>query len=433
MQKYWGILLALTVIVSCKDAEVQKNDIAQEVNIPIVPLVNERFGFNLDEFDVKLDTIKYGDSFGELMLQNKVDYPKVAAISENFRDTFDVRKIRVGKPYVILKSKDTIQQAQIFIYENDPINYTVVDLRDSVRVYKNKNKVKYVQREVSGVIETSLSEAILDQGVDYNVTHNLANVYAWTIDFSRLQKKDKFKIIYNEKYINDTVYAGAEPIEAAYFEHNGKPIYAFAYENDSLRSIVDYFDEDANNLRRTFLRMPVEYGRLSSRYNLKRRIKYYGYKLRPHKGTDYAAPIGTPILATADGTVVESTRRGGNGKYVKIRHNGTYSTQYLHMKAQKVKKGQFVRQGDVIGWVGMTGNTGGPHVCYRFWKNGKQVDPLKEELPQAEPLHDTLKPDYFAYIATYKEQLDCIVYPKVLLGENEDLLTLNQENDIRQN
>lgn len=428
MQKYWGIILALTVMVSCKDTEVQKKDIAQEIGEVEKPVLNERFGFNLDEFYVKLDTIKYGDSFGELMQQHKVDYPKVAAISENFRDSFDVRKIRVGKPYVILQSKDTLAQAQVFIYENDPINYTVVDLRDTVKVYKNKNKVKYVQREVSGVIESSLSEAILQQGVDYNVTHNLANVYAWTIDFSRLQKNDKFKIIYNEKYINDTVYAGAEPIEAAYFQHNGKPIYAFAYENDSLRSIVDYFDENANNLRRTFLRMPVEYGRLSSRYNLKRRIKYYGYKLRPHKGTDYAAPIGTPIMATADGTVVESTRRGGNGKYVKIRHNGTYSTQYLHMKAQNVKKGQFVRQGDVIGWIGMTGNTGGPHVCYRFWKNGRQVDPLKEELPQAEPLHDSLKEDYFAHISTYKEQLDCIIYPKVLLENEEDLLTLNQEN-----
>ncbi|WP_282178617.1 M23 family metallopeptidase [Maribacter stanieri] len=426
MQKYWGIILVLTLMASCKDANDQKKDIAQEIGVIEVPEVNERFGFNLDEFNVKLDTVRYGDSFGELMQEHKVDYPKVLSISENFRDSFDVRKIRVGKPYVILQSKDTLAQAQVFIYENDPINYTVVDLRDSVKVYKDKNKVKFVQREVSGVIESSLSEAILDQGVDYNVTHNLANVYAWTIDFSRLQKNDKFKIIYNEKYINDTVYAGAEPIEAAYFEHNGKPIYAFAYENDSLRSIVDYFDEDANNLRRTFLRMPVEYGRLSSRYNLKRRIKYYGYKLRPHKGTDYAAPIGTPIMATADGTVEESTRRGGNGKYVKIRHNATYSTQYLHMKAQNVKKGEFVRQGDVIGWIGMTGNTGGPHVCYRFWKNGRQVDPLREELPQAEPLHDSLKEEYFTYISTYKEQLDCIIYPKVLLEDEEDLLTLNQ-------
>jgi len=153
-----------------------------------------------------------------------------------------------------------------------------------------------------------------------------------------------------------------------------------------------------------------------------------GYLLGKKRGggTDYAAPIGTPIMATADGTVEESTRRGGNGKYVKIRHNATYSTQYLHMKAQNVKKGEFVRQGDVIGWIGMTGNTGGPHVCYRFWKNGRQVDPLREELPQAEPLHDSLKEEYFTYISTYKEQLDCIIYPKVLLEDEEDLLTLNQ-------
>lgn len=423
MRKYWGIIFTLFLIGACKEDKVVVKH--QELKIsPIEDPVVTRFGFNFDEFNVHLDTVKSGDSFGELLLKNKVDYPKIATISENYKDTFDVRKIRVGKPYLILKSKDTTGQAQIFIYENNPIDYTVFDLRDSLKVYRGKKKVKYIEREVSGVIETNLSEAILDQGIDYSVTHNLANVYAWTIDFSMLQKNDKFKVIYKEKYINDSIYAGSEPIEAAYFEHNGRPIYAFAYENDSLRSLVDYFDEDANNLRRTFLRMPVEFGRLSSRYNLKRRIRYYGYKVRPHKGTDYAAAIGTPILATADGTVTESTRRGGNGKYVKIRHNETYSTQYLHMKKQNVKKGQFVRQGDVIGWVGMTGNTGGPHVCYRFWKNGRQVDPLKEELPLAEPLAEPLRPDYYAHIDPIKEQLDCIVYPEKI--EEDDLLTFNE-------
>ncbi|MFX0556282.1 peptidoglycan DD-metalloendopeptidase family protein [Maribacter sp. CXY002] len=426
MHKYWGVIFALTVTFSCKD----KNQV--EVNNSLVEIaevkkpIKKHFGFNLDEFNVQLDTVKYGDSFGELMLKNNVDYPKIAKISEDFKDTFDVRKIRVGKPYSILKSKDTTEKAQVFIYENDPINYTVVDLRDSVTAYRSKKKVRYVEREASGEIETSLSEAILDQGIDYNVTNNLSEIYAWTIDFFRLQKGDKFKVIYKEKYINDTVYAGAEPIEAAYFEHNGRPIYAFAYENDSLNNIVDYFDDEANNLRRTFLRAPVQFSRISSRYNLKRRIRYYGYKLRPHKGTDYAAPIGTPILATADGTVIESTRRGGNGKYVKIRHNATYATQYLHMKAQKVKKGEFVRQGDVIGWIGMTGNTGGPHVCYRFWRNGKQVDPLKEDLPQAEPLAEPLRPAYYGHINPIKEQLDCIAYPEKI--NEEEFLTLNEEN-----
>ncbi|MFS4468840.1 peptidoglycan DD-metalloendopeptidase family protein [Maribacter sp. 2210JD10-5] len=429
MQKYWGVILALVFIISCKEEKVP--EVKKNFNkiTPIKDPIVTHFGFNWGEFNVQLDTLKYGDSFGELMLQHKVDYPKIYKVSEEFKDTFDVRKIRVGKPYVILKSKDTTEKAEVFIYENDAINYTVVDFRDSVTAYRGRKKVRYVEREASGVIESSLSEAILEQGIDYNVTNSLSEIYAWTIDFFRLQKGDKFKVIYKEKFINDTVYAGAEPIEAAYFEHNGRPIYAFAYENDSLKNIIDYFDDEANNLRRTFLRAPVKFSRISSRYNLKRRIRYYGYKLRPHKGTDYAAPIGTPILATADGTVTESTRRGGNGKYVKIRHNGTYSTQYLHMKNRKVKKGEFVRQGDVIGWIGMTGNTGGPHVCYRFWKNGRQVDPLKEELPLAEPLPEPLRPDYFAHINPKKDQLDCIVYPEKI--EEEDLLTLNEDNGAK--
>lgn len=429
MNKIWGILFIAIVMFSCKEDQTAiENETKVEIAkiVAIKKPVVTKFGFDLNEFTVLMDTVRNGDSFGELMLENKVEYPKIAKISQEFKETFDVRRIRVGKPYMILKSKDTSETAQVFIYENDRINYTVVDLRDSVQAYTDKNEVKYVEREVSGVIETSLSEAILEQGIDYAITHDIANVYAWTIDFSMLQKKDKFKVIYKEKYINDSIYAGAEPIEAAYFEHKGKPIYAFAYENDSLKSIVDYFDEGANNLRRTFLRMPVGYGRLSSRYNLKRRIRYYGNRIRAHKGTDYAAPIGTPIMATADGTVTESTRRGGNGKYVKIRHNGTYSTQYLHMKKQKVKRGEFVRQGDVIGWIGMTGNSGGPHVCYRFWKNGRQVDPLREELPKAEPLAETLQPKYFDYINPIKDQLDCILYPEKPILEDEVLLTLNQ-------
>lgn len=422
MQKFWGILFALIIITSCKESTETSEQPSMEVVQAAQKSPEVQFGFELDEFDIVRDTIEYGDSFGEIMLSHNVDYNKVEVLSKKYRDTFDIRKIRVGRPYLILKEKDSLARPALFIYENDLINYTVVDFRDSVNAYRKKKEIKYVEREASGVIETSLSEAILDQGIDYNITNNLSEIYAWTIDFFRLTKGDKFKVIYKERYINDTIYAGAEPIEAAYFEHNGTPLFAFAYESDSLKNVIDYFDDEANNLRRTFLRAPVKFSRISSRYNLKRRIRYYGYRVRPHRGTDYAAPIGTPIMATADGVVSESTRRGGNGKYVKIRHNGTYSTQYLHMKAQKVKRGEFVRQGDVIGWIGMTGNTGGPHVCYRFWKNGRQVDPLREELPAAEPLAEALRPEYYDYINPLKERLDCIIFEA---EPKEDQLTLN--------
>lgn len=424
MQKIFGAILMLAVLAaSCKQTNEQpEEEVAKVEVIEKLPVLH--YGFNLEEFNVVHDTVRNGDSFGELMLKNKVDYPKIAHISENYRDTFDVRKIRVGKPYIILKSKDTSEVAKVFIYQNDKINYTVVDLRDTTAVaYKNKKKVTLREREVGGVINSSLSEAMDNLGVDYTVTLSLSEIYAWTIDFFRLEKGDKFKVVFDERYINDTIYAGRGPIKAALFEHKGKTVYAFPYVADSVNNILDYFDQDANNLRSTFLRAPIKFGyRLSSRYNLKRRIAYYGYKVRPHKGTDYAAPVGTPIVATADGTVTESTRRGGNGKYVKIKHNGTYSTQYLHMKAQKVKRGEFVRQGDVIGWVGMTGNTGGPHVCYRFWKNGRQVDPLKEKLPEADPIADSLRMDYMAHISPLKEQLDCIEFIDIAPTEPEETL-----------
>lgn len=426
MQKFFLSLLTVSIFISCKDSKVKDHDNLPEVITIEKPVVAMEYGFNLDDFTVLQDTIRSGDSFGELMTNNKVDYPKIFKISEEYKDSFDVRRIRVGKPYVILKSKDTTETAQYFIYENDRINYTVVDLRDSVNVYKKKKKVTYVEREASGIISTSLSEAILDQGIDYNVTNNLSEIYAWSIDFFRLQKGDKFKVIYKERYINDTIYAGSEPIEAAYFEHNGKPFYAFEYVTDSLKQIADYYDQEANNLRRAFLKAPIKFNyRISSRYNLTRRIKYYGYKVRPHKGTDYAAAIGTPIIATANGTVIESTRRGGNGKFVKIKHNGTYSTQYLHMKNQNVKKGDYVLQGDVIGWVGMTGNSGGPHVCYRFWKNGRQVDPLREKLPTAESIADSLKTGYLDFIKPKVSQLDKIVFPEKIIIQEE-----NKEENI---
>ena len=422
MQKIWGTVLALLLLASCSEDQKKVAE-TSEIEQPPQPVMEIReFGFNLTDFDVVKDTVKYGDSFGEIMQENAVDYNKVLTIINDYREVFDVRKIQVGKPYLLLKSKDSLHQLEVFVYQNDLINFTVVDYRDSAQAYQARKEIKYVEREASGIIESSLSEAILDQGIDYNVTNDLSEIYAWTIDFFRLQKGDKFKVIYNERYVNDTVYAGAEPIKAAFFEHEGTPLYAFAYESDSLKNVIDYYDHEANNLRRTFLRAPVKFSRISSRYNLKRRIRYYGYKVRPHRGTDYAAPIGTPIMATADGVVTESTRRGGNGKYVKIRHNATYSTQYLHMRKQKVKRGEFVRQGDVIGWIGMTGNTGGPHVCYRFWKNGRQVDPLKEKLPAADPLPEPLRPGYYSYINPIKEQLDCIEFSNPI---PDDLVTLN--------
>lgn len=370
------------------------------------------YGYNFNHFKVVQDTIRNGDSFGEILLKHHIGYPEIAeATSKKNREIFDLRKVRVGRPYVILKSKDSIEAAQVFIYEIDKANFISVDLRGGLRLTAQQRKIKSVEREVSGIINTSLSEAILDQNIDYDVTHGLASIYAWTIDFWKLQKGDKFKVVYQERFVNDTTYVGMGPIESAYFEHNGKAFYAFRHQ-DQKKNITEYYDEKGNNLRRAFLMAPVDlsFARVSSRYNLSRKISYYGNRVKAHKGTDYAARIGSPIMATANGTVIASSYTSANGKYVKIRHNGTYTTQYLHMKNQKVKKGDYVKQGQVIGWVGMTGNTSGPHVCYRFWKNGKQVDPYKQKLPAADPLPKAVIKEFIAQIEPKKSQLDCITF-----------------------
>ena len=376
--------------------------------------VMEQYGYILDDYNIVRDTIRPGDTFGDIMISNGVSHGKIMQAATDFRDSFDVRRMRVGKPYVLLNSKDSLNATQVFVYESNKVDYTVVDFRDSVAISNFQKPVTYKKREAAGVISSSLSATMEEQNLSPFMTDQLAGIYAWTVNFFKLQPGDRFKVVYTERFIDDTISAGLQEIKAAYFEHRGKPLYAFKFNSDSPENVSGYYDEQANNLKRAFLKAPVKFSRISSRYNLNRRIKYYNYQVRPHRGTDFAAPVGTPILATADGVVTNSEYRGGNGNYVKIRHSGTYETQYLHMKSRKVKVGDYVSQGDIIGWIGMTGNTSGPHVCYRFWKNGKEVDPFQEDTPFSKPLPEEFHQDYFATQFTLKEALDCITFEETI-------------------
>lgn len=408
------LFLIAIAFFSCKEKAEQNLEKQQQDLAVVEPEEVYEFGFNLNDFVVKRDTIKRGDTFGDILERNKIGYPKIFNIAQKAKDTFDIRRLQVGKPYTLLCSKDSLQQPQCFIYQPTLEEYLVINFQDSIHAYIKRKPITYVEKSATGIIKTNISEALDDQGLSLRLAYKMADeIYAWTIDFTRLQKGDRFKVLYTDKYIDDTIYAGVHDVKAAYFLHNNEPFYAFEFETDSVKHIRDYFSEDAKNLRRAFLKAPVQFSRISSRYNLRRRIAYYGNKIRPHKGTDFAAPIGTPIMATANGTVTKSSYTSGNGNYVKIRHNATYETQYLHMLKRKVKVGQFVKQGDVIGLVGMTGHTAGPHVCYRFWKNSRQVDPLREKLPEAEPISENLKDKYFDFIKPIKAQLDSIPFKKV--------------------
>ncbi len=391
---------------------------------PLVVVSNTEFGYNLDDYHVIKDTILQNETFGDILDKYHVDYATIYTIVESIKDSFNLRKIRVAKPYTILSKKDSTQKAQVFIYQPNPIDYTVIDFKDSIitaRNYKKPTETRIVS--ASGIIESNLFNTLKAQNLNDNLALELSEIYAWTIDFYRIYKNDKFKVVYEQEYLNDTIPIGIGKIHTAYFEHNGTPFYAFNYVADSIKGFDEYFDDESRNLRKAFLKSPIKFGRISSRYNLHRYIKLYG-RIKPHLGTDFAAPIGTPIMSTANGTVIKSAYGRGNGNYVKVKHNATYSTQYLHMKKRAVKVGDVVKQGQVIGYIGMTGSTSGPHVCYRFWKNGKQVDALRQKLPAAKKMPDSIKPHYFEFIKPLKQRLDSINYPKII-QEKEAMDSLN--------
>lgn len=403
--RYFAFILLLFTIIACKDdkekAEKLKPVVKKEQII-------KEFGFTLNDFKVVNDTIESGDTFGKILGDEGFSVTDVHNITEKIKDSFDLRDIRVGKPFTLLKTKQAPNKLQAFIYQPDAMSYYVVDLRDSIaKAYKKVRPMTIKRRLIAAEIEGSLSETLGNAGASPALTHELSEIYAWSIDFFKIQKGDKFVVAVNERFIDDTIYAGVENIEASYFEYKGKRIYAFPFKQDTLAKKIDFYDEEGKVLKSMFLKAPLKFSRISSRFSPKRFHPVQG-RWKAHNGTDYAAPHGTPIMTTANGVVERTGYTSGNGNFVKVRHNGTYSTQYLHMSKILVRQGQRVSQGDVIGKVGSTGLATGPHVCYRFWKNGVQVDALRQRLPSSEPMSAKHKPRFMAQITPLKRELDSI-------------------------
>ena len=393
-------LLTISFLFSCS---LEKNNQVKEDPIKY------KFGYDQSKYIFEERKVKTGDTFGDILEDQGIDYPEIFRALEKTKNDVSFTKLQLGKPYTLIFTNDSIRELKAFVYHPTIEGYSFIQLRDSVYGKTLIKPRSYRDLTASGSIDNSLYLTLEEQNKDPLLTYYLSDIYAWTIDFFRLAKGDKFKVIYTQAFIDDTIPVAITKVKAAYFVHKGIERYAFEYETDSIKGIIEYLDQDAKNLRRAFLQSPIKFGRISSRYNLRRRIALYGNRIRPHKGTDFAAPVGTPILSTANGTVTEVSYTRANGRYVKVKHNNTYTTQYLHMQKANVKIGQFVEQGDVIGFVGMTGYTSGPHVCYRFWKNGLEVDPFKQKLPEAKPINESLKKKYFSDIVSIKSKLDSIV------------------------
>lgn len=411
--RFWLLLtFASIVFSSCQQSSDQEttpsspetDTVSQAVDEPIQMI----YGFRADSFLTYESQIGRNDFLSTILNRFGVNPNVVYNITQAAMEVFDVRKIQAGKPYCVLCSPDSI--ARYFIYAPNDIDYVVYDFSrdDSVCVYQQAKPITYHERKVTGVIQSSLYQSMQRNGIDPLLAIKLSEIYAWSIDFYRIQKGDRYKVVYQEKWVDDKP-VGIGKIDYALFTHEGDPFYAFYFEQDS---VGDYFDEKAQSLRKAFLKAPVKFSNITSHYTMKRFHPVLKVN-KPHLGTDYAADYGTPIMTTGDGEVIAAAYTSGNGNYVKVRHNGTYTTQYLHMSrfAKGIKKGVRVRQGDVIGYVGSTGLATGPHVCYRFWKNGKQVDPLKEKIPPSEPVKEQYMSRYELQKKAWMKQLDAIPYP----------------------
>lgn len=331
--------------------------------------------------------VKPGQSLSHLLTPHGISTSKVVALAQSARATYDVRKIRSGRNWWVAYSNDTA--ASWFVYERNPREFAVFSLADTLGVRLGSYPAETKTHRVEGVIDNSLYVDLEEAGAPSTLALAMANVYAWTVDFSRLQAGDTFDVLYEREYVNDEP-VGMPRVIACHFSHRGRDIPAYRFDQGEG---PDYFDADGGSLRKAFLKAPVEFSRISSHYNLKRFHPVLG-RTKAHLGTDYAAPHGTPIFAVGDGVVIKSGYTSGNGNYVKIRHNSTYETQYLHMSRRAVKVGESVRQGQTIGYVGATGLATGPHVCFRFWKNGQQVDHLREEFPPSDPIAEAARPDF---------------------------------------
>jgi murein DD-endopeptidase MepM/ murein hydrolase activator NlpD len=328
-------------------------------------------------------TIEKNQTLSDILLPHGVPSQTINGIEQRAKNIFPVNGLKAGNDFYIYAKWDTVETLKYFVYVQNEVEYVVFDLRDSINIYLDKRDVKLNERIVSGVIKNSLWETFESLNIEPEVAVKLADIYACQIDFFKIQQSDSFKVVYEEQLVENKP-VGAGKILAANFYHAKENFYAFRFDKNNE---INYYDEKGNSLKRAFLKAPLKFSRISSRYSLKRFHPVLG-RNKAHLGTDYAAPTGTPIMSVGDGTVLEAQFKKFNGNYVKILHNKTYTTQYLHMSkiAKGMRKGVHVKQGQIIGYVGSTGLATGPHVCFRFWKNGKQVDPLREKTVSSGPV-----------------------------------------------
>jgi murein DD-endopeptidase MepM/ murein hydrolase activator NlpD len=346
------------------------------------------FGIPSDSFNLISGHIKPNGFLSQILLEHGVTLQEIDKVIRNSKSVFDVRNIRSGNSYTLFCDTDSQARARYLVYEHDPTTCYIFSFRDSLKITPFHKEIRKVIRYSSGKIETSLWDAMINGGMHPSLAVELSDIFAWTVDFFGLQKGDSFKVVYEESFIDDKSL-GASRIFGAQFTWSGKTITAIPLIQDGRES---FFDGEGNSLRKAFLKAPLSFSRITSRYSSSRMHPILRIR-RPHYGVDYAAPIGTPVHVVGDGRVISTSIDNGSGRMIKIYHNSVYSTAYLHLSrfGDGIHEGVYVKQGDIIGFVGTSGLSTGPHLDFRFYQNGYPVDPLKVEAPPVEPVSEANK------------------------------------------
>lgn len=373
------VSLSILILTSCSEEK-------KEEKIEIEQISYDRFGFVADSFNVINGKVKKNETLAEILTDNEIGYSLATEIFSKSKPIFDFRKIRPNKNYSIYTLNDSQNTFYAFVYEIDKIQYVTVEIQESISVNINKREVTAKEKTITGVINSSLYETLSNQNASIVLAGELAEVFAWQIDFYTIQKGDRFFAVYEELFV-DTLSVGVGDVIAARFIHKNNTFNAFLFEQDEK---IEYFDEEGNSLQKEFLKAPLKYKRISSHYT-GRRLHPILRVYKPHRGIDYAAAIGTPVQAVGDGIVLEASRKGAAGKMVKIRHNSVYTSAYLHLSkyGNNIRSGKKVNQGQVIGYVGSTGRSTGPHLDFRFWKNGSLVNYLTQKFPSSKAIQDS--------------------------------------------
>jgi len=385
------LLIPLTILLSCTHSGNKPESIQAIQDTTSVPERASQvfiYGIPSDSFDLITGRIKRNGFLSEVLLQHGVSMQEIDQTIKNSKSVFDVRKIRSGNNYILFCDRDSNGKAKYLVYEHDPQISYVFSFNDSLNITPFRKQITSEIKYSSGTIKTSLWDAMIDGGLHPNLAVQLSEVFAWTVDFFGLQKGDNFKVIYEELSIEGKSL-GTGKIYGAQFNRSGSSITAIPFIQDGRES---FFDIDGNSLRKAFLKAPLVFSRISSHFSSARMHPILRI-VRPHYGVDYAAPIGTPVHAIGDGRIISATNEGGAGRMVKIQHNSVYATGYMHLSrfGDGISTGKFVKQGDIIGYVGSTGLSTGPHLDFRFYKNGSPVDPLKVDAPPVEPVSEENK------------------------------------------